>query len=266
MNELGIVISRYYEDLKWVEEIKSFVDVSIYHTKGDIPIMENHQTVPWSYPRSAENNLGNLNIEKCLKNNINLDIIDIPDDLGFEVSTYLHHLYTKYDSLNEITVYLQAHPHIYIKNIVPLLNDPNKLAHTQFAPSDPSSRELNPSKLIINMDEYINFSFISDNFAWGKPYTDYCTSPYKNDFTKAPWWFIWEKEKLNFFEGRSFGAGNQFMVNKKSVLKNEQNFYKKVQEFSKTYMDPNPDSVRPSCEQRNQGPNVLEQSWSYIFQ
>ena len=30
MNEVGVVISRYYESLKWLEELTSNIDVYVY--------------------------------------------------------------------------------------------------------------------------------------------------------------------------------------------------------------------------------------------
>ena len=100
-NEVGIVISRYYEDLRWIENIKSNVDVYVYNRSGESPGMGVPDAVAWAKPKDPADVLGGLDINKCKENGINLQIIEIPDDPGFEASTYAHHCYSKYDDLNE---------------------------------------------------------------------------------------------------------------------------------------------------------------------
>lgn len=271
MNQLGVVISRYYEDLKWVEQLKAPIDVYIYNRFGESPGM-GVPSAAWGSAKTDKNkdDIGGINVGVVKNNGVNLQIIEMEDDAGFETSTYSYHFYTRYESLNEITVCLQAHPSIYIKNIVAYLNNPGQLVRTKFSASNPIP-QLNPSVVNIG-NECIDFSFISDNFAWLDPYRDYGWAPHKDDLTKSPWWFFvkgmpgWaeKKEDLKQLTGWPFGAGNQFMVNKKLVLRHEKEYYKRIQDFTKTYMDPNGDK-RPSWQQLNQGPNLLEGSWVWVF-
>lgn len=270
MNELGVVISRYYEDLKWIEQIKAPIDVYVYNRKGLTPNAGIPSMMGGVLNHLDKDDIGNLDLNVVKSNGVNLEIIPMEDDAGFEASTYAWHFYQRHDNLNEVTVCLQAHPTQYIKNIVELLNDPHTLARTTFSATNPG-RELNASKTWID-NECIDFSFISDNFAWVDPYTDYGWAPHKNDLTNAPWWFCmtgmpgWvdKKENLGHLDGFPFGAGNQFMVNKKLVLKHDAEYYKRVHEFTKTYMDPNGES-RPKWQQLNQGPNLMEGSWKWVF-
>jgi hypothetical protein len=65
-------------------------------------------------------------------------------------------------------------------------------------------------------------------------------------------------------ESWSFGAGNQFIASKKQIKRHPANFYKKIQDFTNSYMDPNGDQ-RPAWQQLNQGPNIMETIWKFIF-
>lgn len=271
MNEVGVVISRYYEDLKWVEELSSPIDVYVYDRIGDSPGMGAPEAVAWFKPTDDRKRITEiLNLERITNNGVNLQVINMEDDAGFEASTYLYHFHTKYDKLNDITVCLQGHPEIYIKNIMSLLNDPHRLARTKWESSS-SGHQLNSAKLT-SYDDPVDFSYISDNFGFVGPDYDYGWAPHKNDFTKSPWWFFvknmpgWteDKSKLGTIDGFPFGAGNQFIVNKKSVLKHEPDYYRRIQEFTKIYLDPNGDK-RPHWQQLNQGPNIMEGTWKFVF-
>lgn len=270
MNELGIVVSRYYEDLKWIEQLKTPVDVYVYNRMGDSPGMGVPSAARTTVnPNKDKSDVGNLNIDVVRSNGVNIDVIEIEDDPGYEASTYSYHFYTKHDSLNTVTICLQAHPSFYIKDIIAYLNNPNQLMHTKFFESCPTCHRLNQSEKK-TIKECIDFEFVSDNFAWLDPMTEYCWSTQKEDFTKAPWWsFVkgipgWVEKDLKTLAGWYFGAGNQFMVNKKLVLKHDSMYYKEIQEFTKTYMDPHSDK-RPKWQQLNQGPNILEGSWRWVF-
>jgi len=257
MNEVGVVISRYYEDLKWVEELKAPLDVYVYDRQGETPGMGAPHAVAWYKPKSVIS----LDVEKCLSNGINLEIINMEDDAGFEASTYAYHFYLKHDSLNEITVCLQGHPEIYTKNIIQFLNNPSQLMRTKFLPTNPNTPSIRPSR-IETVGNVIDFEFVSDDFSHADPYHDYGWAPHKNNFDKAPWKDFchspeWPPKPYDF------GAGNQFMVNKNLVLKHDTDYYKRLQEFTATYMDPN--EQRPHWQQKNQGPNIMEGMWQYAF-
>ena len=61
-----------------------------------------------------------------------------------------------------------------------------------------------------------------------------------------------------------FGAGNQFIVSKELIHRHQPSYYKELQHFTNTYMDPNGDA-RPHWQQLNQGPNIMEGIWQFIF-
>lgn len=269
MNEVGIVISRYYEDLKWIENIKSNVDVYVYNRQGDSPNMGVPHAVSWAKPKDHNDPLGGLDVDKCRQNNINLQIFNIPDDPGFETSTYAHHCHSRYYSLNNFTVFVQAHPEIYVSNALERFNDPNSLIHRSYIKDQAGSTAAHA----VNVDTPIEFEIFCDHFGTLIPNQDYGWAPYADDFSKVPW--------LEFCKdmpgattdafGRwrpasswSFGAGNQFVVNKKLIHKHKPEYYKKLQEFTNTYMDPNGNN-RPHWQQLNQGPNIMEGIWQFIF-
>lgn len=270
MNRVGVVISRYYESLKWIEELTSNIDVYVYDRIGESPGMGVPDAVSWSHPKDPKDNLGGLNIQKCKENGITLEVINIPDDPGFEASTYIYHLYSKYNSLNDFTVCIQGHPQMYIKDVINILNNPEDLIHTTNL--EGSSEDFAPVVRTL-IESEIQFEPFCDHFARLYPNSEYQWSIYKSDFSKMPW-FEYVKNMpgaITDVNGRwippnswRFGAGNQFIVRKDLVHKKDIEFYKTLHQFVNTYLDPNGDA-RPNWQQLNQGPNIMEGTWGFIF-
>lgn len=272
-NEVGIVVSRYYEDLQWIEQITSDVDVYVYNRSGDSPGMGVPNAVPWAKPKDVNTTLGGLDIQRCKNNGINLEIIDIPDDPGFECSTYAYHMYSKYNELNNFTVFIQAHPQIYVKNVIDKFNHPTSLIYTSYAKQPGGQLTNSIPYMSTDIPIPIDFEPFCDQLGTLWVNEDYQWSLYKDDFTKVPWLeFCKNMPGATYDEsGRwqplshwSFGAGNQFIVNKTKIHKHPAEYYKKIQDFTNTYMDPNGDA-RPSWQQLNQGPNIMEGIWQFIF-
>lgn len=265
MNEVGIVVSRYYEDLKWIEQLKAPLDVYVYDRSGPVEQVNEN-----SYFNIIKTHDLDLNIDLIKDNDINFQIIPMADDLGYETSTYSYHLYSRYDKLNDVTAFLQGHPKSYMKNIVSIMNDPYRFARTKYSASNPTPKLEDPLKLTIT-EELVDFSYLSDCFAYTLPSVDYGWKNYRDDFTKSPWWFFlkkmsgWVENKSDLKElgPMTFGAGNQFMVNKKMVLRHDVDYYKRIHNFVKSYIDESSD--RPKWQQKNQGPNIMEATWQFVF-
>ena len=262
MNEVGVVISRFYEDLKWLEELKSPLDIYVYDRGGVIETINEGK-----YFHRSKTPLV-LNTEVIKNNGVNLQIIDMADDLGFECSTYSYHCYTKYDSLNDFTVFLQGHPQIYCQNIVSDLNDVNKLKHTKRITIDGGwNVTTTVSKKVI--EECIEFEYMADSSLGFYFSYDYGWGPYLANVSKSPFWKFcknmpgWSENRDTPPNTFPFGAGNQFIVSKKLILRHEPDYYKQIQYFTQTHMDPNP--TQPDYQQRNQGPNILEAIWQFVF-
>jgi len=270
MNEVGIVVSRYYEDLKWIEDIKSNVDVYVYNRNGESPDMGVPHAVAWAKPKDANDILGGLDIEKCKANGINLEIIDIPDDPGFEASTYAYHMYSRYKKLNEYTVFIQAHPLIYVTNAINIFNNPESIKYTTYKKE--SNEQLSPAISYI-VGTFIDFEPFCDQLGTINPLQDYGWSPYKDNYHNVPWLEICKNMPGSTVDSNgkwhptsswSFGAGNQFVASKRAIQNNPAEYYKRIQDFTNTYMDPN-GSNRPPWQQLNQGPNILEGIWRFAF-
>lgn len=268
-NEVGIVVSRYYEDLRWIEEIKSNIDVYVYNRSGESPGMGVPDAVAWAKPKDPNDVLGGLNIERCKENGINLEIINILDDPGFEASTYAYHCYSKYKELNDYTVFIQAHPEIYVSNVINIFNNPDLIKHTSYI-KEPGG-QLTPS-IPVSVESTIEFEPFCDQISTIWPREDYQWSLYANDFSKIPWLeFCKDMEGSKIEDGKwtpadnwSFGAGNQFIASKNRIQRHPNIFYKNIQDFTNSYMDPNGD-MRPSWQQLNQGPNIMEVIWKFVF-
>lgn len=268
-NEVGIIVSRYYEDLRWIEQITSSVDVYVYNRSGESIGMGVPDAVAWAKPKDPNDILGGLNINKCKENGINLEIIDIPDDPGFEASTYAYHCYSKYNELNDYNVFIQAHPEIYVKNVIDIFNNPDQIKHTTYKKI--SSDQLSIASIDL-IESTISFEPFCDQLGTIYPHQDYQWSLYQNDFSKIPWLdFCKNMSGSSIINNNwvpasswSFGAGNQFTVNKHRIHQHPEEFYKKIQEFANSYMDPNGNN-RPSWQQLNQGPNIMEGIWQFVF-
>lgn len=267
MNEVGVVISRFYEDLLWLDELDAPLDVYVYDRSGnlDVPDKSKYFYQPKGKPL-------NLNLERMKQKGVNVEIIPLEDDFGYETSTYSYYLYSRYDKLNDVTAFLQGHPQFYMKNIVTKLNNPWRFARTRYdaTVAPPNLKLESPLKQTIT-EEPIEFTYLSDCFGYTSPSVDYGWKNERNDYTRAPFWFFlknmpgWteNKEELKELGPFIFGAGNQFAVNKKLVLRHDVHYYKRIHDFVKSYMDESPD--RPEWQQKNQGPNVMEATWQFVF-
>lgn len=278
MNEIGIVVSRYYEDLTWIHNIKSSVDVYVYNRVGESPGMgsfgvEGQKAVSWAKPKDPNDNLGGLDTAICQSNGVNLQIIEIPDDPGFEASTYTTHFYTRYDKLNDYTVCIQGHPEIYVKDVIDIFNNPDRIKYTEYYRT--TDEDYSPaSRRFVN--QKIGFQPICEYFGTVYPESEYNWSLWKGDYINIPWIdfvkdipgsvteYIGQKQNWTPPKKWHFGAGNQFIVSKELVQKRDTEYYKNIHKFSNTYLDPRGDS-RPSWQQLNQGPNVMEGIWQFIF-
>jgi hypothetical protein len=123
------------------------------------------------------------------------------------------------------------------------------------------------------IEDVIEFEPFCDNSSTLYPTQDYQWSLYSSDFSKVPWLEFCKNMSGSFFDADgkwhpinswTFGAGNQFIVSKKMIMRNPKEFYKKAQDFANSYMDPNGDK-RPWFQQLNQGPNIMEGIWQFIF-
>ena len=81
MNTVEVVIAHFNEDLNWTEEINNVFPITIYH-KGSSPLFDG--------------------------------VIQLPN-VGREAHTFLTHIVTHYDSLADVTLFLQGNPLDHIK-------------------------------------------------------------------------------------------------------------------------------------------------------
>jgi hypothetical protein len=61
----------------------------------------------------------------------------------------------------------------------------------------------------------------------------------------------------------TFGAGMQFIVNKKRIQRHDADYYKRMQHFCNTFIDPNP--ITPAHITRYFGPGIMETIWQFSF-
>jgi hypothetical protein len=132
------------------------------------------------------------------------------DNVGREGHTYYKYICDNYDNLEDYTFFLQGNPFDHSPNIISNLN-----------------------KYINNKDLSIDFEFLSEHiidcnlsgcrFHAGLPLID----TYEKIFNER-------KENMSFI----FGAGAQFIVSKKYILKRPKYFYSKIVEILQHDINP----------------------------
>jgi len=89
-----LVVARYREPVRWVRNIPSTVEVTIYDKGGDL----DPDLLPWARVEPLPN-------------------------VGHEGHTYLHHLASHYEELAPVTVFCQGHPFDHAWDFHPWLRD-----------------------------------------------------------------------------------------------------------------------------------------------
>jgi len=144
-------------------------------------------------------------------NKLNDGYNEIPlDNVGREGHTYYKHIYDNYDNLADYTIFLQGRPFDHSPNIIADIN-----------------------KYTNNKDLDIDFEFLSQhvlecNLSGCKWHSNL---PLINIYEKL---FNERKTDMSFL----FGAGAQFIVSKKSILKRPKEFYLKIVEMLQKNINP----------------------------
>ncbi len=81
MADLELVVARYAEDLKWLRRVSDTFRVTVYDKGGDL-----EGAVPL-------------------------------ENIGYEAHTYLHHITSRYDTLAEVTVFVQGRPFDHVPDL-----------------------------------------------------------------------------------------------------------------------------------------------------
>ena len=240
---MGIVIARYHEDLRWVEQITSPYDIYIYNRH------ENRKT-----------DIGNLNVDTVAKNGCKLEIIDMEDDPGREAGVYAYHCWLKHDSLNDFTIFLQGYPFDRRAKLMEQLNNSFGLKHTRYICDVPQPAVLPKyvTPQIVAVENCIEFEYIADSWITFEPHWDHGWIPFMNDLSKWPF--------IEFCGGvprmrHVFGASGQFIVCKQRILKHDADYYMRLHKLCISYIDPIPDGIQSL----HYGENMMEAIWEYTF-
>lgn len=249
MNKIGVVMSRWTENIKWFENVTAPHDIYIYNRNSD------------------KMDLGGYDS----KGRSNVQIIDLEDDNGYECSTNAYHCYSRYNSLNDFVVFLQGKSNDvnHCSNIVTRLNNPEKLIHTKYIPLGI------PALVAPNVEmggECIEFEYMADRFGWLDPKIDYGWTPYADDYSKIPWLEFcknmpgWSSDYKSPPTPQAFGMASAFIVSKKLILKHEPDYYRRIQQFCNTYKDPNIGTPkRYDGHLVYYGSSLMEGIWKYVF-
>lgn len=188
-----LVVARYNEDDLWVKDVESCVDVVTVYNKGD----------------GTDNKLPNV---------------------GFECHTYLYHLFHRYDSLADTTVFVQGNPFDHPAIRIHLTIDDLKF----FLSSDAMGYE-SAFKLNLSCDRF------------GRPHYQ-C----KDDIIFSIWEELFKDPMPTTL---LFSPCTTFKVDKQSILNRSRDFYGKAVEIAS----------KTRTEDKLQEAFVFERLWGYIF-
>jgi len=165
---MKLVISRYKEDLGWEEDY----DAIIYNKGGSIP-----------------------------------NTISLPN-VGREGHTYIYHILSNYENLDEYTVFLQGNPFDHTRDLF------SKLKEFEELKEKPDFFQL-CHEMLTDDDK-------------GKPHhwVDIPVAHYYNELFKIP--------RNEFI----YGAGAQFIVSKERILSRPKSFYSNIMKHLETSIDP----------------------------
>jgi hypothetical protein len=132
------------------------------------------------------------------------------DNVGREGHTYYKYIYDNYDNLEDYTVFLQGNPFDHSPNILFNLH--------QYV----NNKELNIEFEFLS-ERIINLNLVECKCHYGLPLREI----YEKLFDE-------KKHNLEF----SFGAGAQFIVSKKQILKRPKEFYLKIVKMLQNNISP----------------------------
>jgi hypothetical protein len=203
---MKFVISKYKEDISWVKDISSYI---VYNKD---------------------------------ESNINEEYVNIPN-IGREAHTYLYHIITNYDKLDDLTCFLQGNPFDHL--VVPLSHIEN-----------------------IKIDGYLPICRIETCDINGGPQNPYLEMD-KVFFSK---YFLNKPQFINY------STGAQFIVSRETILNRSKEFYENVlEDFKRTDIperlsmlfgkdvDPHAFEYFKEVGDTNRMPWLLERVWSIIF-
>ena len=170
---MKLVISRFNESVEWSKEFNSII-----YNKG-----------------------------KPLPNTVSLP------NVGREGHTYLHHIITNYDTLDEYTVFLQGYPFDHSPN---LLSDLRSIQKELENPNFRKFEYLTLCRVIVTDDTN------------GKPHNKQ-KIPLGQHYSE-----LFEDNQLSF----TFGCGAQFIVSRNAIHRRPKSFYEKLIKNLESEIDP----------------------------
>jgi hypothetical protein len=120
-NSRALIISRYKENVDWIQNIYNFVEKIFIYNKNN------------------ENDIKNLQDKK-------ISVINLPN-IGRESNSYLYHIVNNYEDLQNHNIFLQGNPYDHCKNLDYTLNEISKYSDDNiFLPLNKVVVENNKSK------------------------------------------------------------------------------------------------------------------------
>jgi len=197
MIPLELVVARYEEDLAWLRKVPRSICCTVYN-KGQTTTPTHSTPLP---------------------------------NLGHESQTYLHHIVSRYDSLNAITIFCQGHPFDHASDFHKVL------------------RQLHEGTLSVKNFLWLGFIIEWDDPKGARIFQNWSKNPARDllDLDYFCRQLFGEPAPSRFI----FYPGAQFVVTKETIHQRPLDFYQKALAFSETI----PHAA-----------HCFERTWDRIFQ
>ncbi len=202
---VGLVVARYREDVGWLRNVPKSLQIALYD-KGEEPV-----------PAGA---FGTARHERL-------------ENVGREAHTYLHHILSRWDELDELTVFVQGRPFDHCSDLHPILRA--LVASPEGVVPDSGFR-------------WLGFLIDTDDPRGRRLYVPWSKNPERKELAVDEFWAaLFATEVPEWFR---FYGGGQFIVRRDLILQRGRAFWERAMAIAVDF----PDAA-----------HCFERTWDHVF-
>jgi beta-1,4-mannosyl-glycoprotein beta-1,4-N-acetylglucosaminyltransferase len=163
---------------------------------------------------------------------VNDNEIVIEQNVGRDVHTFFHHIYTNYDNLSDLTYFVQDYPFDHCENLIDIINNDSYKENAVLNIGGYYGFHYNTLSNTIILEGVPNYPMLNlpdTNIGEGKSLTclsnGYPHEAHKNVNLDKYWNILFNKDKPTVYE---FIPGGHFCIKKEQILLRSRDFYKKI--------------------------------------
>lgn len=202
---VGLVVARYREDVGWLRNVPKSLEIALYD-KGEEP-------VPVGAFASARH-------ERL-------------ENVGREAHTYLHHILSRWDDLDELTVFVQGRPFDHCSDLHPILR----------------ALVASPEGVVPESGfRWLGFLIDTDDPRGRRLYVPWSKNPERKELAVDEFWAaLFATEVPEWFR---FYGGGQFIVRRDLILQRGRAFWERAMAIAVDF----PDAA-----------HCFERTWDHVF-